>query len=316
MAENLPRSGKILKFVRPVNGVPVEQRRVDGFINGTAMCMAHSRRINAWFRTRDTLEFFVALAMDLGTEIMCSDLSTLDVSRLSAAKYAEIFLGLIVARSGSPENGGGAWLHPDLAIQLAQWCNKSFSIQVSRWIREWLLTGQNPIQSVDVDLEQEWQSWQQRYDIRIELKDFLRPELMTAVARWAEQNGKNPRTLCSQVHDAMNERIQGAKSRQIRLMGGLPLASLIRDYFETSPLRGYSAINQLAKNAIIDSGVEPLQAVHDACDRFLGKTYVPKLVPIAENLYAQGRRLRAARKQKQLQQGHQLSIWEQQNEAC
>ena len=40
---------------------------------------------------------------------------------------------LVRSRQGSPENGGGTWLHPDLAMQCAQWCNKPFAIQVSRW---------------------------------------------------------------------------------------------------------------------------------------------------------------------------------------
>ena len=222
---------------------------------------------------------------------------------------------MVVVKRGSPENGGGTWFHPDLAVYLAQWCNKIFAIQVSRWVREWLLAGQNPIQATGGNLDKEWQDWQQRYDFRIELKDFLRPELMSAVAQWAEQHGQSPITLCSKVHDTMNERIQGAKAKQIRLMGGLSLGVLIRDYFGASPLSCYLAINQLAKNAINDTGVEPLQAVHDACDRYLGKTYIPKLVLLSENLYSQGCRLKAARNRKRLSQGQQLSFWDQQSQA-
>jgi hypothetical protein len=28
------------------------------------------------------------------------------------------------------------WIHPDLAIQLAQWISPIFALQVSKWIRE------------------------------------------------------------------------------------------------------------------------------------------------------------------------------------
>jgi Phage regulatory protein Rha (Phage_pRha) len=126
------------------------------------------------------------------------------------------------------------------------------------------------------DLDREWQLWQQWYDIRIELKDHLRPELMNAVVRWAQANGASPRTICSKVHEAMNKRIMGAESQQIRLMGGLLLSELIRDYFGASPLNCYSAINRIAKNLIVDKQVEPIQAVHEACDHFLGKAFVPK----------------------------------------
>lgn len=166
-------------------------------------------------------------------------------------------------------------------------------------------TGRNPI---EVDAEQEFAVCKQRYDIRIELKEILRPELMNAVVHWAVVNGRSPITLCSEVHDLMNERIQGAKSRQIKLLGGLPLGALIRGYFGASPLMIYSAINRLAKNAIEDRGLDPIQAVNEACDHFLGRTYEAMLVPILENVHAQKRRLTEAKKRKQISQGSQLEL--------
>jgi hypothetical protein len=227
-----------------------------------------------------------------------------DKTRVSAA-----YPDLVIVKRGSPENGGGAWIHPDLAVYLAQHCNKPFAIQVSRWIREWMRTGRNPIEA---DVDKEFMAWQQRYDIRVYLKDFLRPELMGAVVQWSIDNGKSPITFCSTVHDLMNERIQGAKSKQIQLLGGLPLGALIRDYFGASPLVTYSAINKLAKNAIEDRGLDPIQAVHEACDHFLGRAYEPKLVPVLENVYAQGHKLTQAKKQKHLSQASdqlEIPLW-------
>jgi hypothetical protein len=297
--------GELLNFRRAVNGIRVEQRTDNGFINGTAMCTAHNKKLLSWFRTQDTLELFCDLADDLGLEIKGADLRLSDVQRLSATKYAQMFPELLFTKQGSPDSGGGSWLHPDLAMQLAQWCNKRFAIQVSRWIREWLTAGQVPI---DFDAEQEYVRWQQRYDIRVELKDVLRPELMNAAVAWAQSNGVSPQTLCSDVHDAMNERIQGAKSQQIRTLGGLPMAVLIRDYFDASPLMSYAAINKLAKNAIQDRGIEPLVAVYEACDFYLGKAYVPKLLPISENVHSQGQRVRRARRKSRLDKGIQLNL--------
>lgn len=297
--------GELLSFRRSVNGVQVEQKASNGFINGTAMCAAHGKKFLSWFRTQDTLELFGDLADDLGLEIKSADLRLLDVQRLSATKYAEIFPGLLFTKKGSPDNGGGTWLHPDLALQLAQWCNKRFAIQVSRWIREWLTTGQIP---VDSDAEQEFVRWKQRYDIRIELKDVLRPELMNSVVRWAQSNGASPKKLCSEVHDTMNERVQGAKAQQIRLLGQLPLAALIRDHFDASALVLYSAINKLTKNSIEDREMDPVSAVHDACDLYLGKAYVPSLAPIVENVYVQGEKVKKARRKKRLKAGIQLNL--------
>lgn len=129
-----------------VNSTTVEQRAVDGFINGTAMAVAHGKKINDWFRNGLTLKLFEALALDLNLEIKEENSRNLDAVKLSASKYKNLFPELIFAKQGSPEAGGGTWVHPDLAIQLAQWCSPRFAIQVSRWVREWMTTGQNPIQ--------------------------------------------------------------------------------------------------------------------------------------------------------------------------
>lgn len=293
--------GNVLKFARSVNGVKVEQRVSDGFINGTAMCRAHGKLIAGWFRNQDTIELLEALAEDLGLEINYAISHNSNIASISAA-YPQ----LVISKPGSPENGGGTWLHPDLALQLAQWCNKPFAIQVSRWIREWLSSGQNPFK---VDLDKEFEAWQQRYDVRVYLKDFLRPELMSAVVAWAERNHASPITLCSQVHDLMNQRIQGHKSKHLKIFGGLPLGELLRDYFDASPLVTYSAINTLARNAIIDRGVDPIQAVNEACDQFLGRTYDPKPIPLAKNLYAEERRLIQAKKRRsKVSMGTQLEL--------
>lgn len=124
---------------REANGVVVAQRREDGFINGTAMCAAHGKDISDWLKTDDTWDLVTALAEDLGVKPKSHKSGNSVYTRVSAS-----YPSLAIVRRGSPENGGGTWLHPDLAIQLAQWCNKVFAIQVSRWVREWLTTGQTP----------------------------------------------------------------------------------------------------------------------------------------------------------------------------
>jgi hypothetical protein len=48
---------------------------------------------------------------------------------------------------------GGSWIHPDLAVQLAQWISPSFAIQVSRWIRELFITGSVSVDSKKSDEE-------------------------------------------------------------------------------------------------------------------------------------------------------------------
>ena len=45
-----------------------------------------------------------------------------------------------IIRNG-PNQNRGSWIHPDLAVQLAQWLSPTFALKVSKWIREIALTG-------------------------------------------------------------------------------------------------------------------------------------------------------------------------------
>lgn len=294
---------KILTFKRPVNGIPVEQRRNDGFINGTAMCVSHNKDVAQWFLNKVTLELLNALAAKQGEptyHFKDGNSNDLSITRLS-----EVFPSLIIVKRGSPSTGGGTWIHPKLAPQLAQWCSAEFALLVSDWIEEWLLTGRNPIQS---SIEQQIEAWGERHTTRVDLRDVRRVELMDVVKVWAKDHGQSPITLCSEVHDLMNERIQGARSKQIGILGGLPMGALIRDYFDTSPLAEYAAISRLAMNAVLDRDLPPIRAVHEACDYYLGKTYKPQLATIKEHVHQQGKRLRSEKQQQRLKAGIQLQL--------
>ena len=128
-------------LIRHWNGYAIQQRG-NGFINATAMCVANDKLIADWFRKQDTIELLVALAEDLELPVNHGISHDSSISRISAA-----YPDLVVSRRGSPTNGGGTWIHPDLAVPLAQWCNPRFAIQVSRWTQELLTTGNVSIQS-------------------------------------------------------------------------------------------------------------------------------------------------------------------------
>jgi hypothetical protein len=283
--------GELIQFIpHTVNGVTIEQRNTDGFINGTAMCKAHGKDMYSWLRQDSVFDLVSCLALRLSIKPR-----TVKKRDAGSTKVSSIYPDLVIVKRG---NGAGTWIHPKLAVHLAQWCNTPFALQVSDWIEEWLLTGKNPVQS-QPDVDKEYIAWQERYDIRIELKDILRPELMEVSRAYAVANSLSPITVCSRVHDIMNERIQGAKARDIKVLNGLPLADLLRDYFDTKPLHIYAAINRIAINKIVDSNINPMQAVQEACDDYLGGRYTPKLFQKAENLYIQQRRVQKALKAKQ-----------------
>jgi len=46
-----------------------------------------------------------------------------------------------VKKGNSNKFAQGSWIHPDLATNLAQWISPTFGVQVSRWVREIVITG-------------------------------------------------------------------------------------------------------------------------------------------------------------------------------
>lgn len=98
------------------NGITVTTRE-DGYINATEMCKAGNRIFANWRRLDSTNELINVLASNIG----CSE-----------DKIMEVKTG---------RHGGGSWIHPDIAMQLAQWISPTFALIVSRWIRELAVTG-------------------------------------------------------------------------------------------------------------------------------------------------------------------------------
>ena len=94
----------------------VQQRAVDGYINATEMCRASGKKFGHYNENRTTREFLAALSADIGTPIS----------------------GLVQVVKGGPPNLQGTWVHPQVAIHLAQWLRPEFAVQVTKWVFEWM----------------------------------------------------------------------------------------------------------------------------------------------------------------------------------
>jgi hypothetical protein len=94
--------------------------REDGYINATLLCKAGGKKFNDWNRLKNTNELITVLESETGNPVS----QLIDVNKGNSSKYEQ-----------------GSWIHPDLAIQLAQWISPYFALQVSRWTRELLLFG-------------------------------------------------------------------------------------------------------------------------------------------------------------------------------
>ena len=106
-----------LTFVnREVDNNPIQQRIMDGYINATALCKACNKNLADYLRLKITKEFTEVLSSDMGIPI-----STL----------------IQVVKGGNPICQG-TWVHPQVAINLAQWASPKFAVAVSKWVFEWM----------------------------------------------------------------------------------------------------------------------------------------------------------------------------------
>lgn len=86
----------------------ITQRVSDGYFNATAMCRAAGKRINNYTRLPTTSDFINELS---------------SVTRICATE-------LIQTIQGGPPQLQGTWVHPQVAINLAQWLSPKFAISV------------------------------------------------------------------------------------------------------------------------------------------------------------------------------------------
>jgi KilA-N domain len=267
---------------RDVNGVVISQRERDGFVHGTAMATAHDKEIKFWFRNESTIQLIEALATDLGLEIKGEISHLSSISSISAA-----YPDLVLSRKGAPLSGGGTWIHPDLAIQLAQWCSPVFAIQVSRWVKEWLLEIYNPTQ-VEADVD--------RVSIRDELKDVKRLELTDSVKNFLLGAGKydpkneETRMYFIRVSNKLNVTLTTEKAADMRfrlekhLGRKVSNSQLLRDFFPIVDLVNYGTLCQAAANEMSLNGTDAIQAIDIAARQVLSSSYVPKPIDFTEQI--------------------------------
>lgn len=96
---------------RSWNGTPISRRITDGYVNATAMCKANKKR---WSDYRE------------------SDRCQLYLDALSQTTEIPVF-DLIESRQGQ---GGGTWVHPQVAVDLARWISAPFAVWMDGWFLE------------------------------------------------------------------------------------------------------------------------------------------------------------------------------------
>lgn len=101
---------------REAEAVEINQRLIDGYINATELCQASGKKLSHYMENTSTKAFLTELSSDTG----------IPISEL-----------VQTIRGGIPQFQG-TWVHPQVAINLAQWASPRFAVIVSKWIFEWM----------------------------------------------------------------------------------------------------------------------------------------------------------------------------------
>ena len=94
----------------------IPQRASDGYINATAMCKAAGKEISNYLKNTTTKDYIEELS------------SVLLIRRTELIQ---------ILRGGTPELQG-TWVHPEIALDIAQWLSPKFKVLVNRWVSKWL----------------------------------------------------------------------------------------------------------------------------------------------------------------------------------
>jgi hypothetical protein len=104
------------------NGTPIARRTSDGYVNATAMCKTNNKQ---WSKYRE------------------SDRCQTYLDALAETSGIRMF-DLIESRQGQ---GGGTWVHPQVAVDLARWISAPFAV----WMDGWFLESIQQAQPAPVD---------------------------------------------------------------------------------------------------------------------------------------------------------------------
>lgn len=103
-------------------GTPVSFSKGKGvMVNATEMAKHFGKKTNNWLNLPSTNTFLERLAK---------------VRKSSISDFQAV-----ITKQGSPENGGGTWMHEDAAIEFARWLSPDFAIWCNDRIKELLTQG-------------------------------------------------------------------------------------------------------------------------------------------------------------------------------
>lgn len=106
----------------------------DAWFNATEAASHYGKEPGDWLRQRDTVDYLAALASYHGNSDFVEEFNAISgLPSTSAASQSRLLKlakqsGYVRTKAGNPQNGGGTWLHPKLAVRFAQWLDVRFAI--------------------------------------------------------------------------------------------------------------------------------------------------------------------------------------------
>ena len=101
---------------RDVNETYIALRLTDGYVNASALCEACDKNLDDYIRLKTTDEFMKELSKEINIPV--SDLVQPFESRNRTIN--------------------GTWVHPQMAINLAQWASPKLAVLVPQWVFLWM----------------------------------------------------------------------------------------------------------------------------------------------------------------------------------
>jgi hypothetical protein len=99
-------------------GYEIEHREEDGYINVSNLCKAGGKQFPGWKRLQKTKAFLQVLSTSM-----------------------QIHMDELIRYTSGSNNQRATWVHPQVAINIAQWISPKFDVKVSAWVYEVMMTG-------------------------------------------------------------------------------------------------------------------------------------------------------------------------------
>jgi hypothetical protein len=135
------------------NGYIIESRDEDGYIDVTNLCAAGKKKFNDWNRLNKTKAFLKELSSSAGIPAV----------------------ELITQNTGG--NGERhTWVHPQVAINIAQWISPQFDVKVSAWVLEVMMTGKVDITNTKSYRELQQDNKNKQLKIQLMTKKYVKKQ--------------------------------------------------------------------------------------------------------------------------------------------